>query len=250
MENQIIFELKKIQTTNLVDILYACESGSRAWGFPSPDSDYDVRFIYRHHLAWYISLKERDETIEQPVNELLDIGGWDIKKALQLLYKSNAPLLEWIQSPIVYQRNDAFLDDLREVAVDCFSPIAVMHHYLSMSKKYTERCTSGNQVKLKHYFYAIRTTLAASWIRLYATMPPIIAEEMIDQVVTREAGERIRELIQLKAEKDETYVHKREPLIDRLLIESVEKNDKISGSLAPGKARMQIMDDLLGKWVI
>lgn len=251
MENRILSELNNIGITNQINVLYACESGSRAWGFPSPDSDFDVRFIYRHRPEWYVSLKERDETIEQPISELLDMGGWDIKKTFHLLYKSNAPLLEWIQSPIVYQSKDHFLGDLREAAVNCFSPIAVMYHYLSMSKKYTERCiTADNHVKLKHYFYAIRTSLAASWIRLYSTMPPIRIEEIIDHVMAKEIAEKTRELVVLKSVKDETYMHFREPLIDQFLVESLGKNEKISGALASGKANLQTIDDVFRKWVM
>ncbi len=88
--------LKQVEIANDISILYACESESRAWGFASPDSDYDVRFIYVRSLNNYLSIRDRKDVIEVPVNEIVDISGWDIRKALQLFLKSNAPLYEWL----------------------------------------------------------------------------------------------------------------------------------------------------------
>src|ERR1044072_9601128 len=102
MQEIIQQQIRNIEKEHHVRILYACESGSRAWGFASPDSDYDVRFIYTRRADDYLSISERRDVIELPVNEVLDIGGWDIRKALQLFLKSNAPLYEWLQSPVVY----------------------------------------------------------------------------------------------------------------------------------------------------
>jgi len=142
--------LEEFENAYRIKILYACESGSRAWGFPSPNSDYDVRFIYAHDLDWHLSLQDKKDTIDLPINDDLDIGGWEIKKALGLLWKSNPPLLEWLQSPIVYRSEDNFLKDIRELSQVYFSPIAVMHHYLNMSKKYFESCQEADQVNLKN----------------------------------------------------------------------------------------------------
>ena len=102
MKSRILSHLREIETTENVRIVYACESGSRAWGFPSADSDYDVRFLYVHPLEWYLSVDVKRDVIERPLQGGLDISGWDLKKALQLFRKSNPPLLEWLGSPIVY----------------------------------------------------------------------------------------------------------------------------------------------------
>jgi predicted nucleotidyltransferase len=102
--NKLILEqLEQIEQEEQVTILYACESGSRAWGFPSQDSDYDVRFIYLHKPEWYLSIYDKRDVIERPINNMLDINGWDLRKALNLFRKSNPPLLEWLQSPIQYK---------------------------------------------------------------------------------------------------------------------------------------------------
>ena len=102
MEQLIHSRLIEIEAKNAIKIVYACESGSRAWGFPSANSDYDVRFIYIRPVDWYLSIYEKRDVIEYPIDEQLDISGWDLKKALQLLRKTNPPLLEWLGSPIVY----------------------------------------------------------------------------------------------------------------------------------------------------
>ncbi len=105
--NVIQEKTKELENTHAIRILFACESGSRAWGFPSSDSDYDVRFIYVHQKEWYLSIHEGRDVVEMPVNKELDISGWDLRKTLRLLNKHNAVLFEWIQSPIVYSRRVA-----------------------------------------------------------------------------------------------------------------------------------------------
>jgi uncharacterized protein len=113
MNQDINQQLTTIEQTQNVRILYACESGSRAWGFASPDSDYDVRFIYLQPRANYLSIYDRRDVIDLPVNAVLDINGWDIRKTLQLFYKSNGALYEWLQSPIVYKEEPGFAAELR-----------------------------------------------------------------------------------------------------------------------------------------
>lgn len=122
MREIIIDKLKGIEQNNNVKILYACESGSRAWGFASPDSDYDVRFIYIHNPDYYLSIDNADDVIELPVNEVLDISGWDIRKALKLFRKSNPPLMEWLQSPIVYACNEEFYAQMTALAPQYYIP--------------------------------------------------------------------------------------------------------------------------------
>jgi predicted nucleotidyltransferase len=120
MIEEIRKPLNKIEIANDITILYACESGSRAWGFASPDSDYDVRFIYVRPLKNYLSIRDRRDVIEVPVNEILDISGWDIRKALQLFLTSNAPLYEWLQSPVIYKDEVLFLVELSSIMPNIF----------------------------------------------------------------------------------------------------------------------------------
>src|SRR5688500_1263199 len=112
--------LKEIEQKKNIEILYACETGSRAWGFPSPDSDYDVRFIYRHNIDWYLSLSQKKDTIEFMAGDL-DVTGWDLRKCLMLLKKSNAPLIERFQSPMEYYSNSSFKMDFRHLIESYYS---------------------------------------------------------------------------------------------------------------------------------
>lgn len=173
MKEQIIHQLTSLEHTHGVHILYACESGSRAWGFASPDSDYDVRFIYLQPRNNYLSIHERRDVIELPVNEVLDVNGWDLRKALRLLLKSNAPLYEWLQSPIVYKEQSSFAEEMRALMPTYFSHRAGCHHYLSMARNTFENDLQEPKVKLKKYFYALRPALACRWILEKRAVPPM-----------------------------------------------------------------------------
>ena len=138
IRREILARLKRIERDENVHIFYACESGSRAWGFPSVDSDYDVRFIYSRPMDWYLSIDEKRDDI--------DLSGWDVKKALKLLRKSNPPLLEWLQSPIVYKNKPVKTDLLKSVIEDFYSPKASMYHYLNMAKNNFREYLHGETV--------------------------------------------------------------------------------------------------------
>ncbi|GAA6138054.1 nucleotidyltransferase domain-containing protein [Arenicella sp. 4NH20-0111] len=174
--------LTEIEKEHSVVILQAIESGSRAWGFPSPDSDYDVRFIYAHPKDWYLQLSEERDVIELPINDELDIAGWDLRKALNLANKGNAVVQEWMVSPIVYRQSVSHtrLSSLIEKA---FSPIAAYHHYRSMAKKAFADIEQSEQKKLKRFFYFARATLSAKWIIERQTMPSIVFSELVEGLI-------------------------------------------------------------------
>ena len=178
VEEKIMAGLKNIENEHNVKIIYACESGSRAWGFPSEDSDYDVRFIYAHPKDWYLSIVDKRDVIEIPVDKELDINGWDIRKSLSLLRNSNAPLLEWLSSPIVYRKNIKTLALLRTLSEKAFLPESVCHHYLSMAKKMIERIKNSSKVRIKTYLYAIRPVLCCMWIIEKGTQPPMLFDTL------------------------------------------------------------------------
>jgi len=163
-QEEIKARLCEIECVEGVRILYACESGSRAWGFPSVDSDYDVRFIYAHPAEWYVTLESRRDVIERPLEGDLDFSGWDIRKALNLLRRSNPPLLEWLQSPIVYHRIPGFAESFKALLDICYAPRSCMHHYLNMSRDHFHAYLQGERVRTKKYFYALRPLLACLWL--------------------------------------------------------------------------------------
>lgn len=172
MVSEIQQKLDELEKQHSVRILYACESGSRAWGFPSADSDYDVRFIYAHAPEKYLSIDEFRDVLDLPVNEVLDINGWDIRKALRLFRTSNPPLYEWLQSPIVYRQSAAFVSDIQQLMGCYFSPRAGLHHYFSMARNAFGELQS-EEVRLKKYFYCLRPLLAALWIVEKNELPPM-----------------------------------------------------------------------------
>lgn len=159
-------EIASIESQEQVRVLYACESGSRAWGFASPDSDWDARLIYVRPLDWYLSInvETRRDVIERPIVDELDLNGWDLRKALGLLLKSNPPLLEWLGSPIVYRDRVGCHAMLSEAVAQCFSPIACAYHYKQMAKRNYQAYLRGEQVRLKKYLYVLRPLLAVRWI--------------------------------------------------------------------------------------
>ena len=179
MRERIASELDAIERIHHVRILYACESGSRAWGFASQDSDYDVRFIYVHDTAWYLRLGETRDVIEWALDEVLDINGWDLSKALRLMRASNPTIIEWLGSPIVYRERDEFAL-VRNLAESALSPRPIIYHYLNMARKNQATHLSADRVRLKKYFYVMRSLLSARWVTHRLSAPPVPFHELVD----------------------------------------------------------------------
>jgi uncharacterized protein len=173
MRAQILDNLRLLETQHDVKVLFACESGSRGWGFASPDSDYDVRFTYVNRLTWYLSVEAGRDVIELPISGDLDINGWDLRKTLQLLRQSNPTLLEWLRSPVLYLEESDAVTRLRSLAQTGFSPVRGYHHYVSMAKKNFREHLRGEEVRYKKYLYVLRPLLAARWIRDGRGVPPM-----------------------------------------------------------------------------
>ncbi|MES2702151.1 MAG: nucleotidyltransferase domain-containing protein [Bacteroidota bacterium] len=200
--DEIQEKLSEIERTSGVRILYACESGSRAWGFPSPDSDYDVRFIYVHPRNWYLGIYDNKDVIELPVNEILDISGWDLRKALRLFKNTNAPLYEWLQSGIVYRQNAAFTQELKALMPEYYLLRSGLHHYLSMAKNAFAEL-QGEAVRVKKYFYCLRPLLAAKWIIDRQQLPPMDFDTLRTNLADSAINSEIDTLLELKRKADE-----------------------------------------------
>ena len=172
--------LGALERQHQVKVLFACESGSRGWGFASPDSDYDVRFIYVHRLPWYLTVAPGRDVIELPISGELDVNGWDLRKALALLRESNPTLLEWLGSPIVYREDAGAMTRFRMLAQDVFSNAKGWHHYASMAKKNFREHLQAEEVRYKKYLYVLRPLLAARWIRARSGVQAIRAYRLED----------------------------------------------------------------------
>lgn len=247
IQQQIIEELNAIEREEQVRILYACESGSRAWGFPSQDSDYDVRFIYIRPLDWYLSIDEKRDVIERPISNMLDINGWDLKKALKLFRKSNPPLHEWLQSPIQYMENYSVAERIRHISPLSFSPKSCMYHYLHMAKGNYRDYLQGEQVKIKKYFYVLRPILACEWIEKYNSMPPIDFQTLLDALVPEgsELKEVIMELLARKIAGDELDYEPRINPINEFLETKITYYEQIAHGLRDAVGRLnEQLDEL------
>ena len=220
IENEIQEALDEIERKENVRVLFACESGSRAWGFPSDDSDWDVRFLYAHHPEWYLRVFPGRDVIEKPVTELLDVSGWDLKKALELLRKSNPALREWLSCPLIYRENSDALKPLRTLADNTFNPLASCHHYLSAARNHVLRDENASKVKLKNYLYCLRPLLSAQWVIERRMQPPMRFQEAVEALIP---GGEIREVIEallvMKTASSETDCIPRIEVLDRFLRE-------------------------------
>lgn len=202
MNSIITEELNKIEKEYQVEIIYAVESSSRAWGFASPDSDYDVRFIYKRKKDDYLKLEKSRDVIELPIDDVLDINGWDLDKTLCLLYKSNPTLFEWLSSPIVY-KNTSSAERLKEISKEYFYSKPSLYHYLNMAKNNYHEYLKGNMVKAKKYFYVIRPILACRWILEKHTAPPMLFSELAKAQLPIELKADIDYLLDIKMNNPE-----------------------------------------------
>ena len=171
-------KIKEIERTNGVKALYSAESGSRAWGFASPDSDFDVRFIYIRPRNDYLQLNEHRDVIEMPIDDTWDVSGWDLQKTLRLLWKSNPTIYEWMQSQIRYLDSD-FDRRFAPLLEEYFCQKSMMYHYYHMAGNNIRTFLKGKEtVKPKKYFYALRPILACLWIRDNNSAPPILYSDL------------------------------------------------------------------------
>jgi predicted nucleotidyltransferase len=192
MKKQILTRLNGLEKSEVMRVGLAVESGSRAWGFASMDSDYDVRFLYVRPPEWYssINVERRRDVIELPIVDSLDINGWDLRKALQLFRKSNPPLLEWLHSPIVYRDRFGLAAAMRSLLPLYFSAKACSYHYLSMAQNNYRGYLRGDQVWTKKYFYLLRPLLAIRWIELGLGIPPTEFPSMVEATIDSPELER------------------------------------------------------------
>ena len=200
VQEEILRRLKSAEEEYEINIVYACESGSRAWGFESPDSDYDVRFIYARNEDWYLSfdVESKRDVIEYPIVDKIDCGGWDVKKAMYLFTRTNGALLEWLNSPIKYIETGSFASTMRSISPRAINKTALCYHYSHMARGNAREYLFGDEVKLKKYFYVLRPLLAIRFLELHNTPPPVEFEKLLRSVCPKPLVPIIKDLIELK----------------------------------------------------
>ncbi len=205
VRQEILRRIAAAEREHDVTVLYAVESGSRAWGFASPNSDYDVRFIYAHKPDWYLSvdLEAKRDVIEYPIVDEIDINGWDVRKALQLFNKSNPAIVEWLQSPLVYGDDGYFAAQLRPLLASGYSLNKGVYHYLHMARTNYRGYLKGSEVRLKKYFYVLRPLLAIRWLLAHRTVAPIEFARLLTMLTEEAVRTEVDKLLAVKMRSDE-----------------------------------------------
>ncbi len=224
-------KLDEIEAKDNVRILHAIESGSRAWGFASPDSDYDVRFIYVRRQEDYLRLDEPRDVIEWQLDDVLDINGWDLKKALKQFARGNATLFEWSGSPIVYRTTDEW-NRIREVSKQYFSEKSAVYHYYGTANSTFQEYLQGDTVRYKKYFYALRPLLAAEYIEKYHTAPPVLFDDLLKLDLDPGLRTAIDELLEAKKRTTEKEENPQMPVIKNYIEDEIKKQKVIADELA------------------
>jgi predicted nucleotidyltransferase len=231
MNKQINDILSEVEKKFSIKILYAVESGSRAWGFASENSDWDVRFVYIHNLKWYLDIEEKKDNIEQMHPGDIDIAGWEIKKALRLFRKSNPPLLEWLSSPIIYKEEGDFASNLRKANKKYFNPKSCLYHYFHMAKGNWESYFKTDEARLKKYFYVLRPILACQWIMRFETMPPVLFDKLVIEIIKNQrVFDCIQELLIQKKNGMELDKGPRLPALDAYINSAFQEIQEFIGT--------------------
>lgn len=246
MLEQIQDELVRLEHVHEIKILYAVESGSRAWGFASTDSDWDVRYIYVHPLDWYLKIDEGKDSQEEILSNDIDLAGWELKKALRLFRKSNPTMLEWLRSPMVYTEKFSTAENLRRLSDHFFNPKSCMYHYLSMAKNNFREFLQKDLVKSKKYFYVLRPVLACDWIKEKETMPPMEFRALVDDQVNDQAiRNEIDQLLARKIAGEELSKEPRIAILNDFLNSKIHfYSDYVNKIEQPEKPDTALLDDL------
>jgi len=242
MTNEIIDQIEELEKKKNIKILLAVESGSRAWGFPSPDSDYDVRIIYIHHPDWYLSINDKKDTVDYFHGELLDISGWELRKTLRLLKKSNATPFEWAQSPIIYKEEKKFRQDLLDLSNQFFQPYHTINHYKGIAKNSYLKNDFNNEIKLKKLFYVLRPLFSIQWIIKNQTVPPMNIFDLMKVIDDSSIKKKVVELIKFKETANEDYVYQVEPIIHDYIKSSFEEIENLNFKYQKGIFDIDILN--------
>lgn len=226
IRNEILDKLSEIEEKENVRIIYAVESGSRAWGVESPDSDYDVRFIYVRNREDYLKLQEMRDVIEWQLDDVLDINGWDLKKTLIQFHKGNATLFEWANSPIVYKKSDEW-QVVYEGAKKYFSRKIALYHYYGTANSTFKQYLQEDVIRYKKYIYALRPLLACKYIEENHAIPPVRFDELLMQKLPKDLSDEIDKMLDVKSRSDEKDLNPQLPVIKSYIENEINRYEQL-----------------------
>lgn len=247
MKTQILETLLRMEEEEGVTVLYAAESGSRAWGFASTDSDYDVRFIYKRPVRDYLRLSVPRDVIERPIVNDLDVSGWDLLKALRLFQKSNPSLMEWLFSPIVYLERESFAGQLRKWTEEHYSHHRLVQHYLSMAKgNYRTHLEGKAEIQLKKYLYVLRPLLCIQWVEQRKSTPPTSVWRVLEGIDLPSAvSSGIVELLYRKQQASELGQSNPHPVLEHFIQHELERISTAVAAIPDRTPPESIVDKLI-----
>lgn len=214
--------LHKVEFEHSLSVIYGLESGSRAWGFESQNSDYDVRFLYIRPVDWYLCIEKRSDVLELGTSSDIDLSGWDLRKSLLFLRQSHPVLLEWLRSPVVYIEQSGIVPRMREIGEEFFAPRASVHHYIGWAERILHRYFQHSDLAAKRYFYVMRPILCCRWIQTIGRQPPLRMQELITAIeMPAEAKLAIGNLIERKRAGYELDSVGRIPILDQYISETL-----------------------------
>ncbi|MBC7989234.1 MAG: nucleotidyltransferase domain-containing protein [Luteimonas sp.] len=253
VREEIFARLQGAEQEHEVRILFAIESGSRAWGFASPNSDYDVRFIYARPRSWYaaVDAEERRDVIEYPITDDIDLNGWDVRKALRLFWKCNPAFVEWIQSPISYIEAGGFRQSALGLLPTVYVAERGVHHYFSMAKTTYLGHLRGEQVSLKKYLYVLRALLAIRWIEHHRAAPPIEFRILLKMIATEEGlMEEVSRLLQAKSTALELGLASPIQRLNQFIEAELARLNELPTTPAPASSVLPVLNDLLARTLL
>ena len=246
--------LRLIESVRGIKILHAVESGSRAWGFDSPNSDFDVRFIYArpidHYLTFNVELKRDVIETGTDLHPEWDVVGWDIRKALGLFTRSNGALLEHLRSPICYREPHESIEHLTKMAETEFNPTALCFHYYRMAKNNARQFLEKETVSLKKYLYVLRGFIAADFVREQLELPPVVFNDLLEATAAfnedvAQVRTVVHQLIEVKKRTAELGEGNRIPDLDVYIEKALSFNEQEFVNLKKDDFRRRTWDDRL-----
>ena len=252
IKQEIMSRIRQAEQEHNVRVLYAVESGSRAWGFASPNSDYDVRFVYAHPKDWYVAvdLEEKRDVIEYEIVDEIDINGWDVRKALKLFSKSNPAFIEWIQSPIVYVDDGVFAKQARLLVNAIYSIEKGIYHYRSMAKTNYRGYLREPMVPLKKYFYVLRPLLSILWLEQNKQPAPIEFDKLRALISDNEVlANEIEKLLHRKKVSLEKEIAPAIPVINAFIVKELQRLESYAAKPEEGVGRFDLLNELFHRIV-